>query len=113
MARSGVEMLATAELVAPVPLHWRRLLVRRYNQAALLAWPLARLAGVPAVPDLLLRRRATRSEERRLWNACVSTCRSRGAAYQSNRKSIPFRLLHQHYIHHTRIKHTQNIVQQV
>src|SRR3546814_10282409 len=25
MARSGVEMLATAELVAPVPLHWRRL----------------------------------------------------------------------------------------
>src|SRR3546814_12098692 len=74
MARSGVEMLATAELVAPVPLHWRRLLVRRYNQAALLAWPLARLAGVPAVPDLLLRRRATPSQGRQIGRA---SCRER------------------------------------
>jgi ComF family protein len=64
MARSGGELLAAAGLVAPVPLHWRRLLARRYNQAALLARPLAGLAGVPAVPDLLLRRRATPSQGR-------------------------------------------------
>ena len=64
MARGGAELLADAELGAPVPLHWRRLLARRYNQAALLAWPLARQAGARAVPDLLLRRRATPSQGR-------------------------------------------------
>ena len=45
MARAGAALLARAELIAPVPLHWRRLLARRYNQAALLARALARLAG--------------------------------------------------------------------
>ncbi len=64
MARSGADLLAEAELVAPVPLHWRRLIARRYNQAALLSQPLARLAGLTAVPDLLLRRRATPSQGR-------------------------------------------------
>ncbi|MGF1593286.1 MAG: double zinc ribbon domain-containing protein [Kiloniellaceae bacterium] len=64
MARSGADLLAQAQVVAPVPLHWRRLLARRYNQAALLAGPLARRAGVPFVPDLLLRRRATPSQGR-------------------------------------------------
>ena len=37
MARAGDELLAEADLVAPVPLHWRRLFTRRYNQALLLA----------------------------------------------------------------------------
>ena len=64
MARSGAELLKEAELIAPVPLHWRRLLARRYNQAALLARPLARHHGLTAVPDLLLRRRATPSQGR-------------------------------------------------
>lgn len=64
MARSGADLLAAADLVAPVPLHWRRLIARRYNQAALLSQPLARLAGAAAVPDLLLRRRATPSQGR-------------------------------------------------
>ena len=37
MARAGADLLADADLVAPVPLHWRRLFTRRYNQAQLLA----------------------------------------------------------------------------
>src|SRR5215470_2654881 len=37
MARAGAELLAEADLIAPVPLHWRRLFMRRYNQAQLLA----------------------------------------------------------------------------
>jgi len=64
LARSGRELLAAAEVVAPVPLHWRRLFSRRYNQAALLARALARREGLPEVPDLLLRRRATPSQGR-------------------------------------------------
>ncbi len=59
MAAAGREVLAEADLIAPVPLHWRRLVKRRYNQSAELARRLARLSGRPAVPDLLLRRRAT------------------------------------------------------
>lgn len=59
MARAGAPLLARADLVAPVPLHWRRLLARRYNQAALLARPLARAAGKPLLPDLLRRTRPT------------------------------------------------------
>ncbi|WP_192898666.1 ComF family protein [Crenalkalicoccus roseus] len=59
MARAGAALLARAELIAPVPLHRRRLLARRYNQAALLSARLARMAGRPHVPDLLRRLRPT------------------------------------------------------
>jgi ComF family protein len=63
MARAGAELLAEAELIAPVPLHWRRLLVRRYNQAQLLARALARgETGARLAPDLLRRRRWTGSQ---------------------------------------------------
>jgi ComF family protein len=45
--------------VLPVPLHWRRLLRRRYNQSALLAYYLARGAQLPYAPLFLKRHRAT------------------------------------------------------
>lgn len=60
MARAGEDLLAEADLLAPVPLHWTRLFLRRYNQAALLALAVGRVAGKPVVPDLLVRRRRTR-----------------------------------------------------
>jgi ComF family protein len=59
MARAGGGLLAWAELIVPVPLHWRRLLARRYNQSALLAARLARIAARPIAPDLLRRIRST------------------------------------------------------
>jgi ComF family protein len=62
MARAGDGLLADADLIAPVPLHWLRLFTRRYNQAALLSTALGELAGKPAVNDLLLRRRRTPSQ---------------------------------------------------
>lgn len=61
MARAGRELLAEADLLVPVPLHWTRLFVRRYNQASVLAQAVGRLAGRPVAPDLLVRRRRTRS----------------------------------------------------
>jgi ComF family protein len=71
MARAGGELLAEAELIAPVPLHWRRLFTRRYNQALLLARAAARQSPARLAPDLLCRARWTgsqaglRAEERR------------------------------------------------
>ncbi len=59
MARAGAPLLARAEVIAPVPAHWQRLLARRYDQAALLARALGRIAARPAVPDLLRRTRRT------------------------------------------------------
>ena len=59
MARAGAELIADADLIAPVPLHWTRLFARRYNQAALLANAIGKLSGTRVVPDLLVRRKRT------------------------------------------------------
>lgn len=64
LARAGAELLAEADAIVPVPLHWTRLFARRYNQAALLAMALGKHAGLPVVPDLLIRRRRTPSQGR-------------------------------------------------
>ena len=42
MARAGHELLKDADALVPVPLHWRRLWARRFNQSALLAQTIAR-----------------------------------------------------------------------
>jgi ComF family protein len=47
-----------SDLVVPVPLHWRRRLARGYNQAAVIARPLAGLLGLPFA-EALQRRRPT------------------------------------------------------
>ncbi len=63
LARAGADLLAGADLIVPVPLHRWRLLKRGYNQAAVLAHALARETGLPTIPDLLQRRRATPSQQ--------------------------------------------------
>lgn len=62
MVHAGRELLGDAGLVSPVPLHRWRLWTRRYNQSALLAAEVAKLAGVELVPDLVTRVRNTRSQ---------------------------------------------------
>ena len=59
LARAGASLLGSADVIVPVPLHRRRLFARRYNQAAVLALALAKIAGVPAAVDALVRVRAT------------------------------------------------------
>ncbi len=59
MLRAGSALLRDAEVLVPVPLHRRRLRARRYNQSALLAGALARLARRPAALDALQRTRMT------------------------------------------------------
>ena len=59
MSSAGSEVLAGADLLVPVPLHWTRLFQRRYNQAALLAQAIRSSGGPPVAADWLVRRRRT------------------------------------------------------
>jgi ComF family protein len=59
MARAGRELLADADALIPVPLHWRRLWARRFNQSAALARAVSALSGVPVDDGALKRVRAT------------------------------------------------------
>jgi ComF family protein len=62
MARAGKELLAEADWLIPVPLHWRRAWHRRYNQSGALARIIERQSGVKARGDLLRRVRATEQQ---------------------------------------------------
>lgn len=72
MRRAGAELLAEADILMPIPLHWTRLFKRRYNQAALLAYAIERACrradphrvktGLRVAPDWLIRRRRTLSQ---------------------------------------------------
>jgi ComF family protein len=59
MAQAGAELLADADAIVPVPLHWRRLWARRFNQSGLLAEVVSKNCGRPVVYDALARIRAT------------------------------------------------------
>lgn len=62
MIRAGRNLLPDADLIVPVPLHPRRLIKRRFNQAALLAAPVARRSGLKVAAHILRRTRATPSQ---------------------------------------------------
>lgn len=59
MARAGREILADADALIPVPLHWTRLLRRRFNQAAELTRHLSERTGIANEALVLKRRRRT------------------------------------------------------
>ena len=65
MRRAGAALVAEADVIVPVPLHWTRLFARRYNQAAVLAHALVRDGGPPVGADFLRRRRRTPSQGKR------------------------------------------------
>ena len=62
ISRSAADLVAGADAVAPIPLHPLRLLSRRFNQAAEIARPLAKAAGLDYLPDALVRARRTDSQ---------------------------------------------------
>jgi len=67
MVRAGSELLEDAELIIPLPLHWRRLHSRRFNQAADLARIIASTMRsakkpLPYKPMTLTRTRNTRQQ---------------------------------------------------
>ncbi|NBE07343.1 ComF family protein [Paragemmobacter ruber] len=65
MQRVAAPIVTPGMIVAPVPLHWLRLVRRRYNQSALLSAAFARLAALDHIPDLLQRTRRTPTQDGR------------------------------------------------
>jgi ComF family protein len=59
IAHAGRELLAEADALVPVPLHWRRLWARRFNQSAMLAANVSAETGVPVIDAALKRVKAT------------------------------------------------------
>jgi ComF family protein len=62
MARAGRELLQEADMLIPVPLHWRRAWHRRYNQSGALARVIEQASGVKLRGDLLQRVRPTEQQ---------------------------------------------------
>src|ERR1700737_1084805 len=62
MARAGRELLDEADVLVPVPLHWRRAWSRRYNQSGALARAIERQSSVKVRGDVLRRVRATEQQ---------------------------------------------------
>jgi ComF family protein len=62
MARAGRELLDGADMLIPVPLHWRRAWHRRYNQSGALGRMIERQSGVALRGDILQRVRATEQQ---------------------------------------------------
>ena len=55
MSHAGREILAEADALAPVPLHWRRQWARRFNQSAMLAATVSAASRVPIAAGVLKR----------------------------------------------------------
>ncbi len=62
MALAGRDLITEADLIVPVPLHWTRLLSRKFNQSALLAQSLSKLTQVPCDLSIMHRKKRTRPQ---------------------------------------------------
>lgn len=60
--KAGAGFWTDADMLIPVPLHYFRLLRRRYNQAAILAKGLSKSTAITYRPDILVRTKATQSQ---------------------------------------------------
>jgi len=59
VSRAGAGLLAEADALVPVPLHWRRQWARRFNQSAMLAAAVSAQSGLPIAAGALKRVKAT------------------------------------------------------
>lgn len=63
LARAIAPLVREDTLLVPIPIHWRRMMRRKFNQAALLAATTARKSGVDHAPRALIRTHATAAME--------------------------------------------------
>ncbi len=59
LRQAGQDFIQPDSILIPVPLHWLRLVKRRYNQSSVLAIELGKLANILCFPDAIIRTRHT------------------------------------------------------
>jgi ComF family protein len=62
MARMQTDLCQAVDLIVPIPLHWKRLILRQYNQAALIAKHLGNILEKPVDYKSLIRFTNTKSQ---------------------------------------------------
>lgn len=62
LQNAGRDILTDDTLLVPVPIHWSRLLSRRFNQAAEISRALAKISGLQMCQDALLRTKRTETQ---------------------------------------------------
>lgn len=62
MARVGADMLKDADILVPVPIHFGKLFLRKYNQAGILAQELVKISGGRCILNALIRKRYTKTQ---------------------------------------------------
>ncbi|GAM99259.1 competence protein F homolog [alpha proteobacterium U9-1i] len=62
MGQAGGDIIARADFIAPAPMHWTRLAVRSFNQAAWLAQAISHASGKPWRPEALKRVKRRKSQ---------------------------------------------------
>ena len=62
MSAAAIDIIKNSDLIAPVPLHKSKLFARRYNQSALIANEIGKMAKIKVMPDLLLHPNKTRPQ---------------------------------------------------
>lgn len=92
MRVAGADLIAEADLILPVPLHWGRMMKRRYNQSAELARAICRQErrARAYAPNILYRKRRTatqdgKSREARIANMAGAFTVTRGAEVTGKR----------------------------
>lgn len=63
LEKSGMPMLKPDTVLVPIPVHWTRMVTRRYNQAAELSRALAHRTKLDHCPDALVRTRKTAKQD--------------------------------------------------
>lgn len=59
MLNSAKDLIEDSDYIVPVPLHWRRLVERRYNQAAIISNEIAKISGKKVLSQGLIRKKYT------------------------------------------------------
>lgn len=65
MYNAGKDLLRDADVLTGVPLHWKRMMFRKYNQATVLAFGVSKLSGIPVEPVMLKRIKSTPKQSTR------------------------------------------------
>ncbi|MEO0882304.1 MAG: ComF family protein [Pseudomonadota bacterium] len=88
MSVAGADLIETTDMIVPVPLHYRRLVSRGYNQAGWIATALAGQSGRPVHHGVLKRVRSTPSQAGRSARERRRNVRGAFAVRPSYRKKI-------------------------